>query len=343
MPVGFPPTESGVEIRLLKKLFTPEEAKIACSMTYAPIASEPFEDIYYKLRSTVESKGVLEKTLDRMVSKGLVTVRQGRSMKFYSNAQWVIGIYEYQVNKLSKEILALISQYNAEAFGSVFQSSSPRQLRVIPVEHSISHQHDVAPYDNIRSLLETAEGPFMVANCVCSEAKKIAGETCKATDRIERCIAAGPSAQMYIDEGWGREITKSELFEILAMNEREGLVLQPSNTKEFHFVCSCCGCCCGVLSGVKASERPIQFFSTNYYATVDHDLCTNCEICTELCQMSAPTFVDDMLTINLNRCIGCGACVANCPSEALSLKKRDEEHVPSETIEELYSRISASK
>ena len=29
LPIGFPPTESGVEIRILKHLFTPEEAKLA--------------------------------------------------------------------------------------------------------------------------------------------------------------------------------------------------------------------------------------------------------------------------------------------------------------------------
>ncbi|MCK4779024.1 MAG: hypothetical protein KAT57_02505, partial [Candidatus Lokiarchaeota archaeon] len=35
MPIGFPPTKSGVEIRLLKRLFTPEEAKIASKLKFA--------------------------------------------------------------------------------------------------------------------------------------------------------------------------------------------------------------------------------------------------------------------------------------------------------------------
>jgi electron transport complex protein RnfB len=32
LPNGFPPTESGVEIRLLEKIFTPEEADLFCDL-----------------------------------------------------------------------------------------------------------------------------------------------------------------------------------------------------------------------------------------------------------------------------------------------------------------------
>ncbi len=340
MPVGFPPTESGVELRILKRLFSPEEARIACSLKYAPKPTDSLGDIYERLGSTVESEEALERILDGMVVKGLIAFREEGNVKFYAGAQWVIGIYEYQVHKLSKELLADISQYGSEAFGKAFSTTSPRQLRVIPVEKSITHQHDVVQYDNIRELLETAEGPFMVTDCVCGQAREIAGQPCQASDSLERCIGSGSSAQTYIDQGWGREITKEELLEILARSEQDGLVLQPANTKDFHFVCSCCGCCCGVIRGVKSTEKPVQFFSTNYYAVVDHELCTSCGTCTEICQMEAPTLVDDVLTINLDRCIGCGACVANCPSDAMSLEKRESEHIPSDTMQELYARIS---
>ena len=36
LPVGFPETESGVEIRILKYLFTPQEAAIAIDLSYLP-------------------------------------------------------------------------------------------------------------------------------------------------------------------------------------------------------------------------------------------------------------------------------------------------------------------
>ncbi|HMA86525.1 MAG TPA: 4Fe-4S ferredoxin, partial [Desulfosalsimonadaceae bacterium] len=34
MPVGYPATRSGVELRILERLFTPEEARLAIYMTH---------------------------------------------------------------------------------------------------------------------------------------------------------------------------------------------------------------------------------------------------------------------------------------------------------------------
>ena len=36
LPGGFPPTENGVEMRILKRLFTPEEAQLAVHLTMTP-------------------------------------------------------------------------------------------------------------------------------------------------------------------------------------------------------------------------------------------------------------------------------------------------------------------
>jgi hypothetical protein len=43
LPSGFPAMESGVEIRLLKHLFTPEEADMAAQLSMKP---EPLKRIY---------------------------------------------------------------------------------------------------------------------------------------------------------------------------------------------------------------------------------------------------------------------------------------------------------
>jgi len=41
MPVGFPATQSGVEIRVLKHLFTPKEAEVALHLKFQPGNSSP--------------------------------------------------------------------------------------------------------------------------------------------------------------------------------------------------------------------------------------------------------------------------------------------------------------
>ncbi|MEM2145920.1 MAG: hypothetical protein QW279_11200, partial [Candidatus Jordarchaeaceae archaeon] len=65
-PLGFPQTSTGVEIKILKRLFTEEEAKIAVLLT--PI---PEEASQIAKRSGLDEKE-LEKKLEAMSRKGLI-------------------------------------------------------------------------------------------------------------------------------------------------------------------------------------------------------------------------------------------------------------------------------
>ena len=55
LPVGYPATESGVELRILRRLFTPEEAEVALALSAIP---ETVEKIQHRLpgRSTDEAR-----------------------------------------------------------------------------------------------------------------------------------------------------------------------------------------------------------------------------------------------------------------------------------------------
>ena len=338
-PIRFPEREGGAEIRLLKRLFTPHEAKIATKLKWSVYPSETLDAIYPRLKDTGISKEELEKTLDEMAQKGLILYLKEGETKYYGNALWVIGIYELQVDKLTKELIEDMDQfYNARPLQEI-QRTGIGQLRTIPVGQSIEREDSVANYDNIRQLIDKSKGPFIVVNCVCRQTKDIAGEPCKATDRRHLCIGIGGFTKQYIDLGWGQEVSKEEILETIRQNEEEGLVLQPSNSQDIEFLCSCCGCCCGGLVGAKGASRPVDYFTTNYYTEVEADLCSSCGTCVEVCQMDAATLTDGIAIIDLDRCIGCGVCVANCPSDAMNLVKKEKEHVPPETFENLYAQI----
>lgn len=343
MPVGFPETASGVEIRILKQLFSIEEAKIAVQLPFSPKAAESLDSIAERLAVSGISKEQLEQILDGMVSKGLLHFRREGDMKFYSSIQWMIGIYEFQVNKLSPELFFDIVQFSLEAYGGETFSTKIPQLRTIPIEQSFTPEHLVANYDHVKKLVDAAEGPFVVANCVCRQAQGLLGNPCRATSRRETCLGFGEFAQLFIDEGWGRQVSKEELVEIIEQNEEDGLILQPSNSQALEYICSCCGCCCALLLGTKMSRHPVRYHASNYYVEINPELCTGCGSCVEKCQMDAITLVEDKSQVNLDRCIGCGVCAVNCPSAAITLLQKEEEQIPPKTLEELYDAILEKK
>ncbi|MHA1937874.1 MAG: hypothetical protein ACW97O_06650, partial [Candidatus Thorarchaeota archaeon] len=186
-PFGFPSTESGSDIRLLKQLFTPEEALIATYLTYSTYPIDDLDTIHSRIKSTDITIEDLEEVLDKMVGKGLLHFKSEGGKKFYNNAQWIVGIYEFQVERLTKELLNAIGDYHNEAYTRVPSASQLTQLRVIPVQKSFTPDSPVAHYDDIRKLTESADGPFMVAKCICREAYALKDDPCKVTDREETC------------------------------------------------------------------------------------------------------------------------------------------------------------
>ena len=72
-PVGYPSTRSGVEIRLLKVSFTPQEAEVALALDWQ---CRDFDDIRQRARSQGRSDDELRALLRSMESKGSIFVKR---------------------------------------------------------------------------------------------------------------------------------------------------------------------------------------------------------------------------------------------------------------------------
>jgi electron transport complex protein RnfB len=94
---------------------------------------------------------------------------------------------------------------------------------------------------------------------------------------------------------------------------------------------------------MKKFPRPAELDTSNYFATVDSDLCEGCESCIIRCQIEALAIEDEVSTVNLDRCIGCGLGVSTCPSGAMQLQKKEIELAPPKDAGELYQKIMAEK
>ncbi|MHA2034920.1 MAG: DUF362 domain-containing protein [Promethearchaeota archaeon] len=344
MPIGFPRANSGSDIRVLKHLFTPEEAKIATFLNFGwNRTRERLEEIYERIKSTGISIQELERHLNNMANKGAISSKLEGKTKFYANAALIVGIYEFQVNKLTKEFLKDLNEYLGEVWGDKANPTPYHQIRVIPVETNIEPEFNVTSYDNVKKILDDHEGPFVKISCVCREEMKLHGDPCKMTTHDKNCLGMGDMAQMYIDQGWGIQINKEETLEILKRNKEEGLILRPNNSQEVDFLCSCCYCCDGGISSLLKIPHPADIVVSNYYSQIDPELCTGCGTCIERCQINAVSLTNDISSIDRKKCIGCGNCIDYCPSEAISIKEKEERYVPPPTMDDLYSLILEEK
>jgi Fe-S-cluster-containing hydrogenase component 2 len=59
--------------------------------------------------------------------------------------------------------------------------------------------------------------------------------------------------------------------------------------------------------------------------------------------MEALHSVNGATAVDLDRCIGCGACVVTCPNEAVKLRAKARETVPPKDLRALYGRITAER
>ena len=165
-------------------------------------------------------------------------------------------MYELQVNRLTPEFIKDFKTYTAEIpFGISFLSTRRPQMRTIPVGKSITPALTVADYHRVSRLLERADPPFIILPCICRKKKGLQGEPCQKTQRVETCLAMGHVARTLMEMGIGREISLQEASAIIRKNQEEGLVLQPGNTRQVEFICSCCGCCCSML-GLHKNASP---------------------------------------------------------------------------------------
>ncbi len=326
LPAGYPGTPSGVELRILQRLFSVPEAELALHLTL--IAEEP--------KVIASRAGIsLSKTIQRleeMDRKGLIFSIQVGSVLRYRIQQFIVGFWEGQVDKLNPNLVADFEEY-LESFVDLDLWQKMPQLRTLPVEKSIPVKANALPYERVEELVRAQE-ILAINNCICRQERRIAGDGCKKPE--ESCLSFGRAAERSIRLGKGRAISRKEAMDILKVAEESGLVLQTSNSRETLFICTCCGCCCGLLRSIKADSDPASRVSSPFIVSLDIQACIGDGICLDRCQMEAISMNQDKAVINLKRCIGCGLCVSTCPTDALSLIRKppaEQFHVPRTTTQ----------
>lgn len=331
LPAGYPPTESGIELRILARLFTPEEAEVAAGLKMIP---ETAGAIAERLgRDPVELEGLLLE----MSRKGLIfrSTRDGGHL--FMAAQFMVGIWEYHVNSLDEDLIHDVNAYTPTLVEKTWVGGRTKQLRVIPVARRLQGGAEVLAYDQAETIIRQ-QSAIAISPCICRREQAMIGKGCNKP--MEACFCFGGAAHFYTENGLGRMISQDEALEILKTGIEAGLVLQPGNSQRPSNICMCCSCCCQVLKNIKPMQRPSEAVHSSHVARVDAENCTACGLCAERCPMGAIS-VADVAEVNPERCIGCGVCLAACAFEAMLIeaKPEAERYVPPKNLVETYVRM----
>jgi electron transport complex protein RnfB len=314
IPNGFPPTESGVELRLLARVFEPEEAEVASVMRLTPEAA-----------STIASRLGIEaaaarRTLKGMARKGQIRIAKGEGELLFGLMPFVVGIYEEQLPRMDEEMAELFEQYYKEALGPPVFAQSPPIHRVIPVEQAISLEVDVHPYERASQIVESAKA-WGVRDCICRTQQRLIGKGCEQL--VASCIILAPVPGAFDGSSVTRPITKGDAQRLLREAEDAGLVHSTGNYRDgLYYICNCCSCCCGVLRALADHPAPNAVVRSDFVAVIDAASCIGCGDCAARCQLSALSLDDGICSVDEGRCIGCGLCASACSVGAIGLRRR---------------------
>jgi len=318
----FPASPSGVELKILKILFTEEDAEFYMKMSPNP------ETVEMVSQTIGEEIDITKENLKKMLQKGTVLCMEKNGETLYSPAPYIVGLYENLAHSMDEATAELLEQYHNETFFEHIAKNLPPVLRFIPIQEALQTGSQVFPHDDVMKILKSKK-KIAVIDCACRKQVKLTGAPVKP---IEVCFSFDGFADYYVNKRkQGRFISLEEAIEIQTQCEQAGLISQSTIIKDHEILCHCDKDCFIFRSFERSS--PAKSLQSNYYSEIDSESCIGCEDCVDRCQIKAISMGQDQVAvINLGRCVGCGLCATICPSEAISLMLKPEAELLKELV-----------
>lgn len=308
--------------RILRLLFTPEEADLAvrmptlCSVaTLAERASRSETDVNAAVTS--------------MARRGLVLDLEHRGERWVMLAPVVIGFYEYTFMRVgedapTQELAGLFDEYlygdtdrefaHAVFRGSVQVGRSMVREEAVPDDPGV----EVLDWERATSVISSAAS-VAVSNCPCRVHARLAGRGCGAP--VRTCLTFDGAADALVRMGLAEPISSAEGLDILQQAKEAGLAQTADNVQQgITYMCNCCGCCCGMMQAIRGAGITHAVVSSNWVATTDFANCRGCKKCLHACPAQAITMVDNegrgrrryWSVVDPDKCLGCGVCTDVC-------------------------------
>jgi NADPH-dependent glutamate synthase beta subunit-like oxidoreductase/NAD-dependent dihydropyrimidine dehydrogenase PreA subunit len=283
------------EYLIMEPVITDEMAEVAlCLELRQPMTAEEVAPLCGK---SIEKTAEL---LWNIADAGMAFVNEIDGVDKYWTEIWVPGHMEMMVNH--KENVKKYPQI-ARAFDAYGLKKGPMAvgkfpvglgpMRVIPIEKAIDGNTRTASFEEVSKYLDE-NTIFSLSDCACRTSREAMGEGCGHL-KEDICIQMGHAAEYYIRTGRAKEISREEAIEVIKKAEENGLMHSIPNLDgpgKTHAICNCCGCGCFNMRLASHWSNP-DMARSNYVSEVDTE-----------------------------KCVACGECVENCPTNALTLGQK---------------------
>jgi ferredoxin len=188
----------------------------------------------------------------------------------------------------------------------------------VPVNLRIEGEQKILDLAAAERLLRSAN-IISLGSCGCRKRMK------KCDAPLEVCLCMDEKAKEIINTGEARPVSVEQALNALKCSHETGLVhltFIDKGEKQPLIICSCCSCCCHVLSSLLRFNIP-GVAKSEQIVFQDTERCRDCGVCVKRCQFHARWLDEGELVFDKDRCFGCGLCITTCPNGALRFTRRN--------------------
>jgi ferredoxin len=331
---------SPVFTKILKLLFTPEQATVARRL---PTRPSPLDELSRKVGIPQEE---LADRLDEMAGRGLVIDLEHDGKRYFSLPPVVIGLFEFAFMRTGddvamKELALLFDQYMNESdrfSRAVFDGQTQVGRSMVREEALPKENHtEILDWERASHIVESAD-LISVGICSCHHKKQHLGEACDRPQKV--CLSFGLAADMLIRNGMAEPVATREGVRILEHAKSTGLAQTADNVqRDVGYMCNCCGCCCGMMNAIRTFDIQSAIVSSNWIMDVDRSQCNGCGDCVDTCPVRAISLEVGKIGKKKRRwavrdealCLGCGSCYPTCKYGGIQMKSREQRVFTPET------------